>query len=252
MKRDIIKKNSAIILVIIVISLFLSVLLEIFVFNFSYFDVENKGSKVISSYIQKENELLIFEKTFIRLLRIDHSAESRVEYTLECKKSISDSNATSELIQGSLFSEIKEEYIRIDSKCDNLKLIINTKEASIDSITVSNLFTVSSHRIFYIFFFLVSFGLLMSYRKDIRSKAEVGFLIISICLGFTFVLLVPVNTGMAWDDETHFPKIYQLSTFKKSAPIPASAYDMFSMKWSIVEGNHHVHKFYTENDQMIY
>ena len=209
-------------IIVVLVIIILSILIDIFGFNFKQFMLskEEKGIINISDYKistvdNKKSIDIKLNKKYVDKLVIKYSSSKDIPITIKYKgldyykndkiTELNDilDNETNQLVDN-IKNDVKEIHILYDKKYD-LKL----KEVIID-----NRFQLNWFVVFYVFSFIFSFYLLYRfYKKGFKTEnLHKYFLCIAIILGFTFIILQPSATYYSWDDQIHFKNMLELKS----------------------------------------
>ena len=252
--KSLFKKRTISFLLLFFIIVLGSLVIEIVGFNFKTLTLSenNKGIFSVTDYTFGDNKVRIKPQRYINDLIITTHTDKRVEYTVSYNVKQPNGTYKTKVMEGSIFPEIPEEFIHIGGDYTNIILKIDYSIVNIKSIEVYNILTFSFHRFIYFILFFSSLTILFLLRKLIYKRVEIGFLITAVFVGVAFSYLIPVNVGLIWDDETHFPRIYALFSVPVERNVSLATYEMYSFKWAIYEDNTYKHKFYNEEDEMKY
>lgn len=77
------------------------------------------------------------------------------------------------------------------------------------SVSVQNVARLNIFVMLFTFMAVLCVGLIIIFRKTITTKIEYGFLIIALCAGITFTIIMPLSR-VVWDEESHFLGVYML------------------------------------------
>lgn len=219
MKNKFIKmlKQLSIISVILV----LSVLIEIFGFNFKQFTLSKTSKGIININNYKVSDVSNNKKSidiklknqYINKLVVEYSAKKDIPIVIKYKefdyyKKIKTNefedkidNETNQLVDN-IKNNVKEIHILYDKKYN-----LDLKKISID-----NRFQLNWFRVFFVFSFIFSFYLLyVFYKKGFKSKnLHKYYICMAMLLGITFIVLQPSATYYSWDDQIHFKNVLDL------------------------------------------
>lgn len=102
---------------------------------------------------------------------------------------------------------------------DHLKLgenasgyvVFTEAEDKVIGAEIDNTLRLNSRRIFFMFSLGLAVYLLAALRRQIGQKLEIGFLIVVLCAGLSWVYALPTNVNLSWDDQIHFDIASQLT-----------------------------------------
>ena len=210
------KKNSVIFIVItFVVCLFLSVLVELFVFNKSVLKENKKyDASVIETHdIKEENGWYITtsDKAFIKFktntnyierLCFDYKASNDFSWSLTYK--LNGQKIKSEQVSSSLINKTTRK-LKINS--DVIKLNINSKNVRIRKISINNKIYFNISHILFLTILLFSLTILLKFRNYFYNNLDKAFLYISIICGISMILFAPKYVYTSYDDQIHFKRV---------------------------------------------
>lgn len=208
-------------IIIVTILLVISILIEVFGFNFKQFVLpkKEKGIIDIDSYKisdaddNKKSIDIVLSKKYVNKLKVEYSAKDDIHIIIKYKEldyygkekvsELSDclDNETNELVDN-IRNKVKEIHILYDKKY-NFEL---------KKIAIDNTFSLNWFRIFYVFSFIFSFYLLsLFYKNGFETKnLHKYFICIAMLLGVVFIILQPSATYYSWDDQVHFKNVLEM------------------------------------------
>lgn len=224
MKRTLRKKLFLRIIIIFIISIFV----EIFMFNFSYFRI-NKNDKgihklnmesIVYNDLDFENNKLhitgsdpyfeIPSDKYISLLKLDLN-RSKEGFLIN----VIDNKGISHGVYNSN-SDIKDfVYIKINNNIKNIRLYIkmnnNEKYVGIKDIIIDNKFYFNIIRFLIVLFILYLLWLIIIYKKFLSENIHIAFLVISLTLGILITICIPPY--YLYDEGAHFVRSYETGSF---------------------------------------
>ncbi|QCT71587.1 DUF2142 domain-containing protein [Eubacterium maltosivorans] len=231
MRKNILRKN----ILLVIIVFFVSLLIEIFGFNYRYFFLNENQKGIIEicdSDIKTNN--IIFDSGYI-------ATNTQSSITIENSKSIDILRLKIILDKNSSAFEIRTQYpdtkknerkinladplyndqvfLKIDSKVHPTielnfnEYLKNNLETSvhISRIEIDNQFYFDWSRFFLLFSILYVLLVLIFNFKYFILKLHITFLIIAIIFGINIVITMP--TYFSFDEREHFVKAYQTASF---------------------------------------
>ena len=206
---------------IIFVILILSVLIDIFGFNFKQFTLSKTSKGIININNYKVSDVSNNKKSidiklknqYINKLVIEYSTKKDIPIVIKYKefdyyKKIKTNefedkidNETNQLVDN-IKNNVKEIHILYDKKYN-----LDLKKISID-----NRFQLNWFRVFFAFSFIFSFYLLyVFYKKGFKSKnLHKYYICMAMLLGIIFIVLQPSATYYSWDDQIHFKNVLDL------------------------------------------
>ena len=219
--RDNLKKLMKHIIALVVI-IILSILIDVFGFNFKQFMLskEDKGiinidDYKISTVDGKKSIDIKLDKKYVDKFVIKYSLSKDIPVTIKYKEldyykkekvtELTDilDNETNQLIDN-IKNDVKEIHILYDK---NYNLVLK-------GVAIDNRFQLNWFVVFYVFSFIFSFYLLYRfYKKGFKTEnLHKYFLCIATILGITFIILQPSATYYSWDDQIHFKNMLELKS----------------------------------------
>lgn len=102
------------------------------------------------------------------------------------------------------------QYSFSDAKTNKIELF--------DPIIINNV-QININRVFVTFCTVLSAILLIHFRKFISKHLEIGFLVLSLCMGLGILTCLPANK-VSWDEEIHFSRSYRLALIPGEVELP--------------------------------
>ncbi|MDD3223913.1 MAG: DUF2142 domain-containing protein [Clostridium sp.] len=226
MKKFVTKKRFCIITAALIF--FISIFLEAFVFNLSYFKMSKvdrgihnvKKQDIILKNMKFEDNKLYITGTnpyfkissdrYVSFLKLElyKGSESFSIYSGDSKGNVSKVYNSN--------SDVKNfVYIEVNKNIKNIKFYItasnNKKYISIKSISEDNKFYFNIIRFILIFGFLYLIFMLVVYREFLKKNLHIAFLIISLTLGTIISICVPPY--YSFDECAHFIRTYETASF---------------------------------------
>lgn len=137
---------------------------------------------------------------------------------------------------------VKETYLNVGARASYVNLVVEQTELMEPGLSYIDFqkydlaftgFSVSNTPVFHfsrLLFYWCLMGLapfLSLGRNYLGKRIEVGFLVVSISVGFLMVASLPANK-VGWDEEVHFEQAFWLSNYRRITPISESIHQEFS------------------------
>lgn len=201
--------------------LLLSILTDIFIFNYKQFTISKneKGLHFIKNYEindienNKKSIDIKLEKNYIHKLRIQYDTLSDVPITIQyLELDYYNKNQKSE--QSDIFdNEVQELISNFDNTVSEIHIIYdNQYSIKINNIMIDNRFQLNGFRILFIFScFVLIYLFYLFYKEGFKTeKIYKYYFIISMIIGTTSIILQPSATYYSWDDQIHFKNVYEM------------------------------------------
>ena len=121
----------------------------------------------------------------------------------------------------------------------------------ITGITLDNRFGINPFRAVLTGLLALGACLLVLLRRVVARRAEVGFLIVCLCVGIALVAVLPANTGLSFDDAIHYGRVLLLSGLRHGE-VSAAPAEPANGDWSVVRGENFVHPCDTWQDEVAF
>ncbi len=156
----------------------------------------------VDGYVNK----LVLEYTNTTPVYLDIEVKYYNRFGREETKLISDKNP---LYLHSSVVNVNEDVISISViPCEETTAGLGN-DVVITDISVKNMAHFNIFRALFVFSVVLCAGILVVLRDIIGKKVEYGFLIVSLCAGIVFSLIMPLSR-VGWDEETHMRGVYFL------------------------------------------
>ena len=108
-------------------------------------------------------------------------------------------------IEAEALLELEQDYTYIGESVDLLLIEIADPNVEVVSATLDNRIALNGRRMMCMYAAVLTAYLLVVCRRVIGRKLEIGYLIIGLAAGLTWVLcLPPVTSDLSWDDGIHY------------------------------------------------
>lgn len=208
------KKRILTILVAIISCLTISVLVEIFGFNFHVLTLDDQAKSASTIPYDTENigdqTVVKFNasNTFINKLVVNYEASENTEYALSYKYIGAYNKEFTENVPVDIFDETFNTSVTNIGKTVSDATIIYTApgQLKINQISIDNTFHFNYFRTIFIFLVLMTaFSLFCFYKDGARTeKLHIYFAVICTLLGSMVIVAQPAATFYSWDDQIHF------------------------------------------------
>ena len=261
-KRAVIKNCLLYISLIII-----SVLIELFVFNFKLLTLDSKtnGIHTLNNYDVKvvdKKRIISFDVNdrYVSKLKIKYKCKDDIKTVIEYISKDYYKKNIKKQIEDSFDSQINLQVLNIKNVVNRVNIIIDKNaDITISSIKIDNNIKISYFRIVFVFVFFLVITLIIKYYKENGETKNLHkeFLLIGLLMGCTLILLQPSITFQSWDDQIHFQNSYQLfgNEFKWSAGEVSMIDGLKSdRKWTIssIEEQENITKHLTNDVQSNY
>ena len=261
------KKNRIIgIIVISIIVLILSLLIEVFVFNWNFITQGSKNQEITEI---TTNNLEILENGKYRILGNEASIKlNNINDFVNKLEFNSDSFGKNANIQisynGKTVSNninfITEKSINIGEKVDSITItFLNAadQEIALNDFRNMNYFQINPIRVMLILLVMMLIGIIgFTLFKKGNIRLEVIFLILVLSFGFANTIMIPVLYG--WDDAEHFVKSYNLASGNiimregEAIEYPIGMGDFLQKKYQTANPNYRTYEeFEAETDSLL-
>ena len=214
-------KNNIIlkIVILILISLVLSFLIEIFLnINVLMLSNNNKGTINLNDYSIKieDGKTVVdidLENKYINKLVLNYDSEKDIDIVIKYKSNDKYGNKKIQSVTDKLDNEVNQQVTNINNNVYHITYEINsTNEVNISKISINNSFIINYLRLIFVFdvLLLISFIYFFIRKKLFYDKLHISFVIIGILLGGLFIILEPSTTYYSWDDQIHFQNMLHL------------------------------------------
>lgn len=228
MKINCLIKNFIIVLCVLLITL----IIEIFGFNYRYFLLpkENRGvfpvnmEKIELNNMKIENNYLIAlnnsasikiidneNKDILGLQIVPASTSAAFEVSFNSDNGNNKINLVDPKINSIATLKIEKENKIIDLNFTEYFNEQDRESVSIKEIMIDNTFSFNFSRFFLFFSLLTLFLILIVNYKFFTSKLHIAFIVIALTFGINIVYLTP--TYFSFDEREHFIKAYQTASF---------------------------------------
>lgn len=177
--------------------------------------LEKKDIKEKDGYfITTSDESYIVFKTkekYINKIKFDYKCNNTFNWLL----SYDNINGKEKKILQSSSNITNKSIKKVDKNINKVKLSFFNKNIKIKNVEMDNSIFIYWSRVISLTIILSIIGVLFLYRKSLKSiKIQNLFLILSLLLGFAFVMITPKTLNTSFDDQIHFA--HSLNPFKKS------------------------------------
>lgn len=220
------------ILIYIILSIFLSLIIEIGVFNFDKLilpkELQTKQTISLDDIIwdgftykddnsmvsNSENSSFSFNYNGDYIGKLNFTYESKEDFAL---KIVSKEEGLYKTIEESVYNYAKSSKLKVCSinvtrDVHEIKFAIDKEDVSIKDVYVDNGLSLNSYRLLFIFTSLCLFGLIFIIRPTILKSYENLFLLISLSCGLLLIIFTPSMTTVSQDDEIHYQRSMELFT----------------------------------------
>lgn len=145
-------------------------------------------------------------------LKNEKKENGYVEYTIKYRKIGSSPTDGLAEIEAEALLELEQDYTYIGESVDLLLIEIADPNVEVVSATLDNRIDLNGRRMLCMYAAVLTAYLLVVCRRVIGRKLEIGYLIIGLAAGLTWVLcLPPVTSDLSWDDGIHYNNANTLS-----------------------------------------
>lgn len=243
-KKDIVKKNTFKISIILIVSIVVALLAEV-VFNFKVLstDKDNKGKLDISmENLQTEGFeyidgklVMTGERGYIRIKRTSpYVSKFEYDYTFEHDITVGFNWYQTEESAAALSGiniidrnniALSRSEVKIDGQIYCLDMFFDDKATGlvIDSMSYDNAFNISPRRMFAVAVFVAIVLLLLLYSDMVEEKLEYAFLVVGLLTCLVMVFTLP-SQKVSWDEAYHFKHSYNMGIGTDVIITPEVAY----------------------------
>ena len=213
------KKKLLFLLIAIVTCGVLSVLAEVFIFNFkplALSDSERSIPQVSYSTEQSDDTTIIkldLSNQYIRELLIQYSTSEDVDYQINYTYSGTYGLDTDKSFDDIFDNSFGVSATNIDATVSQMSISYdNSSDLQISQIIIDNDFHFNYFRACFIFLALLAICLLFLFYKDgfRTEKIHIYFAVICSLLGLMIITAQPAMNFYCWDDQTHFDRVVSL------------------------------------------
>ena len=213
------KKKLLFLLIAIVTCGVLSVLAEVFIFNFKPLtlnDSEHSIPQVSYSTKQSDDTTIIkldLSNQYIRELLIQYSTSEDVDYQINYTYSGTYGLDTDKSFDDIFDNSFGVSATNIDATVSQMSISYDkSSNLQINQIIIDNDFHFNYFRAFFVFLALLAICLLFFFYKDgfRTEKIHTYFAVICSLLGLMIITAQPAMNFYCWDDQTHFDRVVSL------------------------------------------
>ena len=189
---------------LIILSTFLSLFLEIVVFNRNVLKYHDKYKVQVTNFdgfVKKDGYFVVDRDGASITFKLKDNYVNKIEFNYNCDEDFTwSSNGISSISSALIDKAIK----KINLKSDELKLTFNNKGVKIKDITVNNNIYFDMTRFLVMFFSMLVIIILITYKDYFAKYKEKAFLVIALTSGILMIASLPNSLYLSWDDSTHF------------------------------------------------
>lgn len=141
--------------------------------------------------------------------------------------------------------------VYVGRQVEDFAITIQEAGCELTALQVDNTLRVDPARMFFFGLCALAVCLLIALREVIAWKAEIGYLIIALCVGVFLCVCLPPNTGVSYDDGVHYSRIQLLSRGKDTGTTAAEN-SLADWEWSVIYESKYHHTWDTWLDQQRY
>ena len=208
------KKKLLTISIASIVCIILSILVEVFVFNFKILtlDENNKSIPEVAYTIEtQDNDTIIKfnnDNKYINKLVINYTTTETIDYSLSYDYTGTyGKEASQNNIHDKFDKSFSTSITNIDNSVSNVQIQYQTNhQLTINNISIDNDFHFNYFRTIFIFLVLLTvFFLIYFYKDGFRTeKLHIYFATICTLLGLMVIVAQPSATFYSWDDQIHF------------------------------------------------
>ncbi|MBQ3296740.1 DUF2142 domain-containing protein [Candidatus Saccharibacteria bacterium] len=208
------KKKLLTISIASIVCIILSILVEVFVFNFKILtlDENNKSIPEVAYTIEtQDNDTIIKfnnDNKYINKLVINYTTTETTDYSLSYDYTGTyGKEASQNNIHDKFDKSFSTSITNIDNSVSNVQIQYQTNhQLTINNISIDNDFHFNYFRTIFIFLVLLTvFFLIYFYKDGFRTeKLHIYFATICTLLGLMVIVAQPSATFYSWDDQIHF------------------------------------------------
>ena len=220
------KRKSIKLAIIFVSCIVLSLLIEVFGFNFrtlksdvqetSYSELSSSETKEITNDSHKKAIEIKLSKSFVNKLIIDYEAKKDVPYSIIYSHSSLYGKESTESFDDIFDDSFSKSVTNINQSVSKIILAYNQSDSNnftVNQITVDNSFHFNVIRFLIVLLsLLLLYSLYSFYKAGFKTeKLHIYFTIISLILGGITILAQPTATFYSFDDQIHFQKVVDIT-----------------------------------------
>lgn len=189
---------------LIILSIFLSLFLEVVVFNRNVLKYHDKYKAQVTNsdgFVKKDGYFVATKDLASITVKVKDNYVNKIEFSYKCPEDFTWSSNGISSISSVLIDKATK---KINLKSDSLKLTFNNKDVKIKDITINNNIYFDMTRFLVMFLTMLVTIILITYRDYFAKCKEEAFLIIALTSGVLMIVSLPNSLYLSWDDSTHF------------------------------------------------
>lgn len=252
------RKNIFKIILLIVIAMLFSFFVEYFLFNYNSvvnekidysYNIQNLDDDDTINIGRDGSQIAItidFPKAvYVSDFMLQGVFEKNAHYSLGLEYETRFGLLEQETITDESYMVFDKCYTPINKKIKKMVLYYNVGNISkVDMIKLLNKINISYERFFLMFSICLIILILGVYKDRVINKLEYCFLIISVLLGMSMILIVGLNKE-GWDEAIHFSRIYSYS-FVDNVKWNKAIIETNIMDYNTIEERNLIKEYYNE------
>lgn len=214
------KKNKVVLAILILGCIILSVLIEVFGFNFKNLtlDKNDQGIHQIDQYdLKTENEnsklSIKLDKKYVNKLVLNYHTEEDVPIVVKYNFIGAYEKEREEEVEDILNNELNSAIMNINQDITMVEFSYpKDKKVTIDNVEIKNVFNFNHLRFIFTFGIILTICLLVLFYRDgfKTEKLHIYLLVFGSIVGSLIIILQPAANFYSLDDQTHFERIIKI------------------------------------------